>query len=1167
MKINELKNIVPLKYNSFYSVHKHKFTSKNEYKNLPMIKTFSRNFNNDMNNVQLTLTKENKSNKNILHNNSINNTQEVLTKGKMSKNNFFRLTNYIKNKYAKNITKIKNKFSTPNKVKEIQLNVNRTEYDNNFNRKCFRIEAMQSEKPKKQKILNSNKNKYDIDKIYNYQKEEYKNIINSVEKRKKFLNKYSSIIYYQIFPNRIRENQMLIKNIPNFFNFYILKNLKKFHNTSKKYNENLLIHENSFFEMIIENVTHKVEYKNQRNERITISLVKNLLDEEIKTISYKLNIAINPHISKFINESKINKSTSTNELPEYKFLNKTYDKFSYITTNTDINLEQKIKKNIENKLITLNEKYGFINKNDNIFINEKNPLDDDYNTDNQYQNDTENDLKIKSKGKRIFEEDDDENNIGDLIWNMANDINNIDEYKKRFLDSDQNYIFENTKIRNIFGQHLFKKINNKKEKVKEFGGIEFTGKKNIDFKDFGNNILELFNQYKLKKDLEEKKQTLEKQLENKSSVPKTRKKTEDMTSNSNVNNNQLKKEKEKKPIIKMKISTNMNMENIFKLMKNEKEFEQFVNGFGGYYADNEEKRILTQIKDSNPTKNNLFKIYNEIKTNIQKEKQELQKSKRKYYKTENKSFLNKVAEINYNNQQRKSIVSSNKIDINNNNNDNIIIKDNEKYNEKEKEKVKEKEKNKKIKMKRKDNKSKEKSDYNEKIKSNNNSIENNNIKENSNKEKVKKIYENVLTEQEKEDIINNKTSYIKDKKIKIKNLKNDNGDNGDSDTKKEIKNKVSDFNNKLNFKYIKDNKYLNDFEKEFLIKSNFLTDLNEEDKNQIIKYLEQLEEASEKAINIISNIYSKIKINNIHYALKNFIISILNKINKEANVNKKYMKRKTDYFQTIRSKEFLENQKKIMEIKETEAEEEQNFIQIYKKRNKGNAFKLDEDIDIIFQKGKKRSRSFNIKKLQSYPKIYHNLLFNAFNERDLCERPNSAKKDIKEDEWEMYLAKTSINRRNQKPLIVSKFTKRKRKTNRRAKKTLFVDEYKIEKNVITEKDEDMEIIKDEIEQNKLRKELKEKQLYDFFKKIQALKKGGNYDLEKEIELLIDKQLEKMEYTKEKENENRVNNFMQDFDLNRIKNIYSKKFYSKRMHYMSPINFFIKHNEDNNNNKL
>ena len=120
---------------------------------------------------------------------------------------------------------------------------------------------------------------------------------------------------------------------------------------------------------------------------------------------------------------------------------------------------------------------------------------------------------------------------------MANDINNVDEYKKRFLDSDQNYIFENTKIRNIFGEHLFKKINNKKEKVKEFGGIEFTGKKNIDFKDFGNNILELFNQYKLKKDLEEKKQTLEKQLENKSSVPKTRKKTEDMISNSNVNNN------------------------------------------------------------------------------------------------------------------------------------------------------------------------------------------------------------------------------------------------------------------------------------------------------------------------------------------------------------------------------------------------------------------------------------------------------------------------------------------------------------------------------------------------------------------------------------------------------------------------------------------------------
>ena len=1163
MKINELKNIVPLKYNSFYSVHKHKFTPKNEYKNLPMIKTFSRNFNNDINNTQLTLTKENKSNKNILHNNSINNTQEFMNKGKMSKNNFFRLTNYIKNKYAKNITKIKNKFSTPNKVKEIKLDVNRTEYDNNFNRKCFRIDAMQSEKQKNQKILLSNRNKYNINKIYNYQKEEYKNIINSIEKKNKFLNKYSSIIYYQIFPKRMTENQMLIKNIPNFFNFYILKNLKKFHNTSKKYNENLLIHENSFFEIIIENVTHKVEYKNQRNERITISLVKNLLDEEIKIISHKLNIAINLNISKFINESKINKSTSTDELPEYKFLNKTYDKFSYVTTNTDINIEQKIKKNIENKLIALNDKYGFINRNDNIFINEKNPLNDDYNADNLYQNETENDLKIKSKGKRKFEEEDDESNLGDLIWNMANDINNTDEYKKRYFEQDQNYIFENTKIRNVFGQYLFKKINSKKEKIREFEGIEFTNKKNIDFKDFGNNILELFNQYKLKKDLEEKKQILEKKYENKSNIPKARKKTEDKISNSNMNNNQLKKEKDKKPIIKMKISTNMNMENIFKFMKNEKEFEQLINGFSGYYADNEEKRILTQLKDSHPTKNNLYKIYNEIKTNIQKEKHELQKSKRKYNKTENKSFLNKEPEINYNNQLKKSIVSNNKIDINNNNNDNIIIKENEKLNEKEKEKEKERKK-KKSKMKRKDNKTKEKNVTIEKTKSNNNSIENNNIKENSNKEKIKKIYEDVLTEQEKEDIINNRTSYEKDKKIKIKNLKND---DNDSDIKNEVKNKVFDFNKKLYWKYIKENKYLNDFEKDFLIKSNFLSDLNEGDKTQIVKYLEQLEEASEKAANFLSNIYSKIKINNIHYALKNFITSILNKINIEAKTNKKFMKRKTDYFETVRSKEFLEKQKKIIDIKEVEEEEEQNFIQIYKKRKKGNVFKLDEDLDIIFQKGKKRSRSFNIKKLQSYPKIYHNLLFNAFNERDSHGRANSAKKEIKEDEWEMYLAKTSINRRNQKPLIVNKFKKRKRKTHRRAIKTLFVDEYKIEKNAITENDEETETIKDEIKQNKLRKELKEKQLYDFFKKIQTLKKGGNYDLEKEMEILIDKQLEKMEYTKEKENESRVNNFMQDFDLNRIKNTFSKKFYSKRMHYMSPINFFTKHNEDNDNNKL
>ena len=58
---------------------------------------------------------------------SINNTNELVNdNGNMPQSNYFRLTNYIRNKYAKNITKIKNKISSLNKIKEIKFNVNKT---------------------------------------------------------------------------------------------------------------------------------------------------------------------------------------------------------------------------------------------------------------------------------------------------------------------------------------------------------------------------------------------------------------------------------------------------------------------------------------------------------------------------------------------------------------------------------------------------------------------------------------------------------------------------------------------------------------------------------------------------------------------------------------------------------------------------------------------------------------------------------------------------------------------------------------------------------------------------------------------------------------------------------------------------------------------------------
>ncbi len=1184
MKSNELRNIIPFKYNSFYTVHNIKVPKKNDSKNLPMIKTFSRNFNNDLKKIRFSLTQENSSNKNNNYNNSTKKHNEWIdNKGKMSQNNYFRLTNYIRNKYGKNMTKIKNKFSTPNKIKEIKLNVNKTEC-NKFNKKCFRVEVIQNQNPKTKNKLIENIHQLSVEQIYNIQKDEFKNSINSIEKRNNFINNYSSIIYYQIYPRRMINNAPSNGNFPNFFNHFILTNLKKSFNLSSKNKQNLLIKDNFFIEMIIENITRKVEYRNQKNERITIGLVKNLLYEELDIISDKLNFNFNQGSTRYNNNYKINKSTSTNEINELKFLNKTYDKFSYVTTNPE-NIEEKIKKKIENRLNELNEKYGFMNGSDNVLMYNKILTEDSLINNKNYQVETDKDLKIKSKRKKIIDDEEENNKFGDLIWAMADYINNMEEYKKKIFDQDKDNIFQNKKLRNIFGKELFIKKN---KKFREFITKNFLVKKNIDFNDFQNNIQKLYEEYNSMKEEENKKLLSEIKTQNK----KERKKTEEKNFDINMNNiDKLNKkfEKEKKPEIHMRISTNMNMENILSLINNNQQYEQLINGFGGYYAHNEEKDILKKLKDSNPNKNNIRSIYKEIKTNIIKEKEESKNLKRKFYISKDQDKGTKTYYINSSPKKRNSNNDNNFDNIGNS----INYDDNDNYNDggmnpltsmrrgsqvlqtanskginndnkinDEKTllwELKPKEKKNKKNIKKKTNMSNEIKEIHllkEKNKRMNDSssIENKNaeiLEEKSFKEEKKEIFKDELNDQEKEDIRNNKTTNKIDKELKIKNLKNENY--SEINMKKD----------KFDLEHVKTNKNLNSLEKDFVIKTNFLSDLEKNDREQILQYLGELEELSKKEISI----FIKSKINNLHYLIKNFIVSLFEKFNKpNSGENKEEIKRKKIIFNSIRKKEFLEKQKKTVEFKaEEEEENEINIPKEIKGKIKNKRFSLDADFKIIFEKSRKRSRSFNIKILKSYPKLYHNLLFNIIQDKESSlSRAHTPKKDLMEDEWEKYLMKTSINKRRIINVKTSKFVKRKKKAIRNAKKTLFIDEYKNIKNIIIqEKDEEIENIKDEIKRNKLKKEMVEKKLYEFFDKIKALKKVEVKNYEKELELLVDEQLDKLEYSKAKENESRVNNFIQEFDLNRTKNIFSKKFHSKRMHYLSPIVFSTKQNEENN----
>ncbi len=95
--------------------------------------------------------------------------------------------------------------------------------------------------------------------------------------------------------------------------------------------------------------------------------------------------------------------------------------------------------------------------------------------------------------------------------------------------------------------------------------------------------------------------------------------------------------------------------------------------------------------------------------------------------------------------------------------------------------------------------------------------------------------------------------------------------------------------------------------------------------------------------------------------------------------------------------------------------------------------------------------------------------------------------------------------------------------------------------------------KEEEEEKKRQENLKKRRLYDFFEKIQNLKNGNVSDFELELDNLIDEQMEQMG-GKIEANEQRKNNFMQDFYLNRVKAKFTMNFRQKTIGYMSPIIF-------------
>ena len=93
----------------------------------------------------------------------------------------------------------------------------------------------------------------------------------------------------------------------------------------------------------------------------------------------------------------------------------------------------------------------------------------------------------------------------------------------------------------------------------------------------------------------------------------------------------------------------------------------------------------------------------------------------------------------------------------------------------------------------------------------------------------------------------------------------------------------------------------------------------------------------------------------------------------------------------------------------------------------------------------------------------------------------------------------------------------------------------------------------DLEEKEKMEEMREKRLYDFFARIQRLKNGKIKNFEEELNLLINEQIDEADRIRARK-EARMNYFLQEFQLNRVKAKYFSDYKNKKLDYLSPLIF-------------
>ena len=152
------------------------------------------------------------------------------------------------------------------------------------------------------------------------------------------------------------------------------------------------------------------------------------------------------------------------------------------------------------------------------------------------------------------------------------------------------------------------------------------------------------------------------------------------------------------------------------------------------------------------------------------------------------------------------------------------------------------------------------------------------------------------------------------------------------------------------------------------------------------------------------------------------------------------------------------------------------------------------------------------------------------------------------------------NKRRETPRFMSLITRRKKNIIKKEKKSKKRNNFNLKKINFFEQDDTSNKDEEKLKELELQKqeEIKELNLKEFFKRIQKLKTLEFQDFDNELNQMMNEIIDKKDVISKKK-ETRINSFIQDFQLSRLKNKTSSKFNSKGFSYISPIRFISEHN--------